>query len=148
VKVILTKDVKKLGKKGEIKDVSEGYARNYLFPREMAVEATEGQLKDLEVKKKKEQKKQEKLRAEAEATKEQLEKEKLVIYQKTGDAGKLFGSVTNKDVAKKLKDQGHTIDKKKIEMEPIKELGTHQVKVKLHPEVSATLDVQVIEKNK
>ncbi|OWZ83495.1 50S ribosomal protein L9 [Natranaerobius trueperi] len=146
MKVILQQDVKKLGKQGEIKDVNEGYARNFLIPRGLAVEASKGNIKDLELQQKKEQEKQAKKLKEAQDLKKQLEDEKVVIYQKTGDGGKVFGSVTNKDVGKQLKNKGYKVDKKKIEMDPIKTLGTHQVNIKLHPDVNAQLDVQVVEK--
>ena len=146
MKVILRQDVKKLGVEGEVKEVSDGYARNYLIPRGLAVEASKGHMKDLELQRKQEEEKEKKLIEEAEEMKEKLAGEKVVIQQKTGEEGKLFGSVTNKDIAEALESKGYSIDKKKIEMEPIKALGTHQVTVKLHPEVIAELEVQVTEK--
>ncbi|ACB86457.1 50S ribosomal protein L9 [Natranaerobius thermophilus] len=146
MKVILKQDVKKLGTAGEVKEVSDGYARNFLIPRGIAVEASKGHMKDLELQRKQEEERQQKLKEEAEELKQKLDNEKVVIYQKTGDEGKLFGSVTNKDVAEELKSKGYTVEKKKIEMEPIKSLGTHKVHVKLHPEVTVDIDVQVSEK--
>ncbi len=143
MKVILREDVKDLGEQGEVKDVSRGYARNYLIPRGLAVEATKGTLKDLELQRQKQEQEEQKEQEVAQDMKEKLEKETITISQKTGEGGRLFGSVTNNDVAKELKQRGYTIEKKKIEMEPIKSLGTHKVNVKLHSEVTAELEVKV-----
>lgn len=145
MKVILKQDVKDLGQEGEVKDVSRGYARNYLIPRGLAMEATKGALKDLELQQQKAEQEQQKQLEEAQSIKEKIESESITIYQKTGEGERLFGSVTNNDVAKELKQKGYDIEKKKIEMEPIKSLGTHQVNVKLHPEVTATIEVKVAE---
>ncbi len=147
MKVILRQDVKKLGSEGEVKEVSDGYARNFLIPRGLAVEASKGHMKDLELQRKQEEEKHKKLQEEAEQLKSQLEQDKVVVYQKTGEGGKLFGSVTNKDIAEQLKAKGYSVDKKKIEMDPIKTLGTHKVTIKLHPEVTVELNVQVSEQN-
>ncbi|HEY4599818.1 MAG TPA: 50S ribosomal protein L9 [Cerasibacillus sp.] len=147
MKVILLKDVKGQGKKGDVKKVSVGYARNYLLKNNLAVEATPGNLKQLEAQKRKldEQAQQEK--EEAIELKKALEKITVELKAKSGDGGRLFGSITNKQIADVLKkDHGFKVDRRKIELaEPIKSLGVVHVPIKLHPDVQGTVKVHVVE---
>lgn len=147
MKVILLQDVKKIGSKGDVLEVAEGYARNYLFPRKLVVEATPGHLKDLELKKASGARKKAQIMEEAKKLAEKLETVNVKIATKVGEAGRLFGSITSKDIVDALKSQ-HSIDidKKKVDIpNPIKTLGVYPVTVKLHPEVQATFQVQVVE---
>ncbi len=147
MKVILTKDVKGQGKKGEIKNVSEGYARNYLFKNNLAVEATKGNLKQLEGQKNKQKQIAQEVLEEARQLKTKIENIDLELKAKSGEGGRLFGSITNKQIADELnKKHNIKMDKRKIELnEPIRSLGTTNVPVKLHQEVTATLKVHVKE---
>ncbi|MEE0772826.1 MAG: 50S ribosomal protein L9 [Anaerovoracaceae bacterium] len=143
--VILLKDVKGTGKAGDVVKVSDGYARNMLLPKGLAKEATEGNVRNLE---KQKAIAAEKLEAQKEAAKKQAEemsKITVVIKSKGGENGKLFGSITSKDIADALEEQEKIkVDKKKIDLtSPIKQTGDFQVAVKLFPEVSATLKVTV-----
>jgi len=144
MKVILLEDVKNVGKKDEILNASDGYAKNFLFPKKLALEATKENLTKLELKKKSEAKvKQGELDAakELEATINEI---KLTLTAKAGESGKLFGAITNKEVAVALKAQhGIDIDKKKIAVKDIKAIGTTECDVKLHPKVSAKLTLIV-----
>ncbi|WP_408008796.1 50S ribosomal protein L9 [Pseudalkalibacillus sp. A8] len=146
MKVIFIKDVKGKGKQGEVKNVSEGYARNYLFPNNLAKEANKGNLKTLEKKKESEKKQAEEERHEAVKLKNELEKLTIELSTKAGEGGRLFGSITNKQIAAELKKKGYKVDKRKIELsDPIRSLGYTNVPMKLHPEVTATLKVHVSE---
>ena len=147
MEVILQKDVKNLGKKGEVVDVAEGYARNFLLPRGLAVEATAGNLKQVSLENKAKKQKRERELKEAQDIAAKLDGQKLQIATKVGESGKLFGSITNKDIADRLKRQYKVeIDKRKIELEePIKSLGKYPVTVRIHPKVKAEVIVQVIE---
>lgn len=147
MKVILLQDVKKLGLKGDVLEVAEGYARNFLFPRKLAVEATPGQLKDLEQKKLAEARKKAQVMEEARQLAKKMETLTVRLGTKVGEGGKLYGAITSKDIADALKNQfGIEIDKKKIDLESsIKSLGVYPVIVKLHPEVKAKLQVHVVE---
>lgn len=147
MKVIFTKDVKGKGKKGEVKDVSEGYARNYLLKNNLAVEATKGNIKALEAQKKKQKQQEQEELNEAKKLKETIEELTVEITAKAGDGGRLFGSVTSKQIADELK-KNHNIkiDKRKIELDqPIRALGYTNVPVKLHPEVTGTIKVHIKE---
>ena len=148
MKVILLEDVKNIGKKGEIINAKDGYARNYLFPKKLAIEATEANLRSLEAAKTRKEEKENELLQEAKALEEELQKKTIVIKAKTGEQGKLFGSITTKEIADILeKDHKISIDKKKFDLEePIKTVGEYKVKIKLHPQVSAELKVIVTEK--
>ncbi len=143
--VILTKDVKGTGKAGEVVKVSDGYARNMLLPKGLAKEATDGNIRSLESQKAIEAQRRAEQKAQAEKVAEQLEKTTLVIKSKGGESGKLFGSITSKDIADALFDQEKIkIDKKKIDMSsPIKQAGESTVTVKLFTGVSAELKVNV-----
>ncbi|WP_017471562.1 50S ribosomal protein L9 [Amphibacillus jilinensis] len=147
MKVIFTKDVKGKGKKGEVKNVSEGYARNYLLKNNLAVEATPGNLKGLQAQKKKEQQKEQEIVEEAKQLKETLKNLEVTLKTKAGDGGRLFGSITSKQIAEQLeKNHKIKIDKRKIELDqPIRTLGYSNVPVKLHPEVTGEIRVQVTE---
>lgn len=147
MKVIFLKDVKGKAKKDEVKDVPVGYARNYLFKNNLAVEATPANLKALEARQKRVAKDAAEEKADAEKLKEAIEKVTVEIKTKAGEGGRLFGSVTSKQIAEALKkDHSHKVDRRKIELdEPIRSLGHHQVPVKLHPEVDGTIKVHVIE---
>lgn len=146
MKVILLKDIKALGKKGDVVNVSDGYARNFLFPKKAAQEATDVSLNILNNHKEKERK--EKL-AEIEAaqkTAEKLKGQVVKIFTKAGEGGKLFGAITSKDVAEQLeKQQNFKIDKKKIVMDTLKHVGTYEVEIKLYAEVSTKVKVIVTE---
>ncbi|GIN92983.1 50S ribosomal protein L9 [Siminovitchia terrae] len=147
MKVIFLKDVKGRGKKGEVKDVAVGYAQNFLLKQGLAVEATPGNLANLKNQQKKEQKLEEEALQDAKNLKEKIEKLTVEIKAKSGEGGRLFGSITNKQVADELK-KTHDIkvDRRKIEMDqPIRALGVTKVPVKLHHEVTATLNVHVLE---
>ncbi|GAA0794421.1 50S ribosomal protein L9 [Clostridium sp. AF19-22AC] len=147
MKVILLQDVKSLGKKGEIVNVNDGYARNFILPKKLGVEANNKNLNELKLQKKKEDKiAQENLDA-AKQLKAELEAGKVELSIKVGEGGKTFGSISSKEIAAAVKDQmGVEADKKKIQLkETIKTLGTHHVPVKLHPEVTAELKVVVTE---
>ena len=147
MKVILTEDVKKLGKKGEVVEVSDGYARNYVLPKKLGVEANGKNMNDLKLKKANEEKiAQEQLEAAKDFAKV-LETKEVLVSIKSGEGGKAFGSVSSKEIAEGAKDQhGLEIDKKKIQMpEAIKSLGVYQVNVKLHPKVMGSLKVKVQE---
>lgn len=147
MKVILLQDVKSLGKKGEIVNVNDGYARNFILPKKMGVEATGKNLNDLKLQKNNEKKvAQENLDAAKELAAE-LAAGKVELSIKVGEGGKTFGSVSSKEIASAVKDQMNLdVDKKKIQLkEAIKSLGTHVVSVKLHPEVTAELKVVVTE---
>ncbi len=147
MKVILLQDVKTLGKKGEIVEVSEGYARNMILPKKLGKEASTKNLNDLKLQQKHEEKVAQDNLAAAQAMAEELKTWKIETRIKTGEGGRTFGSVSSKEIAQAAKEQyGKVIDKKKIVVDqPIKALGTYEVKVKLHPEVTATLDVHVSE---
>lgn len=148
MQIILLEDVKSLGKKGEIVNVNEGYGRNFILPKKLGVEATSKNLNDLKLQKANEVKvAKEKLAAAQEFAKTIGEKE-VVVKIKTGEGGKIFGSVSSKEIAAEAKTQcGLDVEKKKIQLaEPIKSLGVHMVKVKLHPQVTADLKVKVVEK--
>lgn len=147
MKVILLENVKSLGKKGEIVNVNDGYARNFILPKKLGVEATGKNLNDLKLQKNNEKKvAQENLDAAKELAAE-LSVGKVELAIKVGEGGRTFGSVSSKEIAVAVKDQMQLdIDKKKIQLkESIKSLGTHIVTVKLHPEVSAELKVVVKE---
>ncbi|WP_128895584.1 50S ribosomal protein L9 [Longirhabdus pacifica] len=146
MKVILMKDVKGQGKKGEVKNVSEGYARNFLFPQGLAKVATDGNVKQLDQQKQANDKRKEQELEEAKQFAKQLEELTLVIHSKAGEGGRLFGSITNKQIAQELAKQKVTIEKRKIELPtPIRTLGVSNVKIKCYPGVSAQLKVQVVE---
>lgn len=146
MKVILTEDVKSLGKKGEIVDVSDGYARNFIIPKKKGLEATAANLNNLKLQKANDEKiAQENLDA-AKALAEKIEAGLVTVPIKAGEGGKLFGAVSSKEIAAAFKAQtGIELDKKKIVLdEPIKEIGTHTVRVKLHKDVQANLKVDVV----
>ena len=148
MKVILLQDVKSVGKKGDILDANDGYARNFLLPKKMAVPATPDNLNNLKLQKNNQEKvAQEQLEAAQNFAKE-LESKEVVLSIKAGEGGRTFGSVSSKEIAQAFKDQcGMEIDKKKIQMEEaIKNFGVYEVKVKLHPKVTGTLKVKVKEK--
>ncbi|MFD1359503.1 50S ribosomal protein L9 [Fictibacillus halophilus] len=146
MKVIFLQDVKGKGKKGEVKNVSEGYARNFLFPKNLASEATSGAMAALQGQQKSEEKKQQAQLEEAEALKAKLAEMTITIKTKTGEGGRVFGSVTSKQIADGLKEQGIKIDKRKIELaDPIKSLGYTNVPIKIHSQVTGTVKVHVTE---
>lgn len=147
MKVIFLKDVKGKGKKGEVKDVPTGYANNFLLKNNYAEEATPGNLKKLKAKQNKQEKLEEEEKQEAESLKKKLENTTVKINAKSGEDGRLFGSVTSKQIAESLKKQ-HSIqvDRRKIELkDPIRTLGHTKVPVKLHHDVTGTITVQVAE---
>ncbi|MBQ2062964.1 MAG: 50S ribosomal protein L9 [Firmicutes bacterium] len=143
--VILLKDVKGTGKAGEIVKVSDGFARNMLIPRGMAKEATDGNVRSLEKAKAVQAQKDADAKAAAEKLAEELKEKEIVIRTKGGEGGKLFGSITSKDIEAAVKEQlGVKIDKKKIQMEsPIKHIGSFEVPVKLVGGVAAVIRVKV-----
>lgn len=145
MKVILLQDVKKIGKKGDVIEASDGYARNFLFPRKLAQEASVANMHILNNKKENERK--QKL-AELEAAQKlagELKGKEVTIKAKTGDSGKLFGAITSKDVAELIKQQYKIeIDKKKIVMDTIKLAGEYEIDVKLYPEVSTKMKVIIV----
>lgn len=149
MKVILLDDVKGLGKKGDLVNAKDGYARNFLFPKNLAIEATEGNLKALKEKKKSEAIKKEEEYKKALELKKKLDESTVEIKGKAGDGGRLFGSITSKDIAEALQKQYKVkIDKRKIVLdENIKTIGTTIVDVKIYPEVVAKLRVKVVEEN-
>ncbi len=147
MKIILLQDEKKLGKKGDLIEVSEGYARNYILPKKIGVEATSKNLNDLKLQKANQEKvAQEQLDA-AKALAETLETKEVVVKIKAGEGGKAFGSVSSKEIVVACKEQnGIELDKKKVQLpEALKNFGTYEVTVKLHPQVSAKLRVKVQE---
>ncbi|MGE6257618.1 50S ribosomal protein L9 [Heyndrickxia sporothermodurans] len=149
MKVIFLKDVKGKGKKGETKNVADGYAHNFLIKQGLAVEATAGNLKGLDAQKKKEQKLADEELKEAKELKEKMEAITVELKAKSGTGGRLFGSITSKQISEELK-KAHNIkiDKRKIELEDaIRTLGVTKVPVKVHSEVTATLNVHVKEEN-
>lgn len=147
MKVILLEDVKTLGKKGEVVNVSDGYARNMLLPKKLGVEATPKNLNDLKLKKAHQQKlAQDNLEAAREFAKN-LEGKEVVVTLKVGEGGKTFGSISAKEISDAAQEQiGMTLDKKKLQLEsPIKTLGVTEVPLRLHPEVTGTVKVVVKE---
>ena len=145
MKLILLEDVKRVGKKGDIVNKNDGYALNYLIPKKLAVEATKANMNDLELKKKAEEKRKKEELEEAKKIAEQLNDKVVKVSVKAGENGKVFGSVTNKEIADALaKQTGMDIDKKKISFDaPIKMVGRRIVKIKLHPQVTVELAVEI-----
>ncbi len=143
--VILLKDVKGTGKTGDVVNVSDGYARNFLLPRGLAQKGTEGNIRSIEKAKELQEEKFNKEQEEAQALADKLAELEVNIVSKSGEGGRLFGSITSNDIAEALKDQHKIeIDKKKIVLEsPIKQMGDFQVKIKLYYEVVGTLKVKV-----
>lgn len=147
MKVILLEDVKALGKKGEIVNVSDGYARNFVLPKKLGLEATGKNLNDLKLQKANEEKVAKQILDEAKELAKKVEAGKVELKIKVGEGGRTFGSVSTKEIALAVKEQmGYDIDKKKIQLkDSIKTLGTHVVPVKLHQKVTAELKVIVTE---
>lgn len=147
MKVILLQDVKALGKKGEIVNISDGYARNFVLPKKLGLEASNKNMNDLRLQKQKEEKIARENLDAARKLAGELEAGKVELAIKVGEGGKAFGSVSSKEIATAVKDQiGLDVDKKKIQLkDTIKSLGTHQVPVRVHPEVTAELKVVVTE---
>lgn len=148
MKVILLKDVKGTGKKGEMKEVSDGYARNFLFPKKMAVQADNVAIKELNEKNKSKEIKAQKEYEEAVLLGKQMEEINIEIYSKAGEGGRLFGSITAKEIAEQLKKQKDIdVDKRKILLdEPIRALGSTFVEIKIHQKVTTRIRVDVKEK--
>jgi len=145
MKVLFLKEVTGTAKPGDVKEVATGYARNFLFPQHLAVVADERVVDQIRKREEAARRRQEKELTEARDAAARLRKLTVTIYAKTGEGGRLFGSVTNTDVAQQLKrEAGLDIDKRKIEIDPpIKSLGPHEVSVELHPDITETLRVVV-----
>jgi large subunit ribosomal protein L9 len=145
MKVILLDDVTKVGRRGEVRDVSDGYARNFLIPKKLALSATAGNLKNLEHIKRQQDAKADRIKADAEVLRAKIE---ALVYEERRQAseeGKLFGSVTSQDVADFLGTRGIPMERKRITLEePIKALGEHLVSMRLHQDVMAQLRVNVV----
>lgn len=146
MKVILLKDVKGLGKIGDIVNASDGHARNYLIPRGLAKEATEGGIKSIKLQQAAEEKRKAQELAEAKALADKISSLTVKLKSKSGEGGKLFGSITTKDIAEAIKKQHKIdVDKRKIQLDnPIKELGTTTVEIKVYPEVAGKMKVEVV----
>lgn len=145
IEVILREDIKTLGRAGEMVRVKPGYARNYLLPQGLAYEATEGNKKRIAAETRVRAARNQAEQTEAERSAATLREVTLTLSGKAGEEGKLFGSITSQDIADALARQGHTVDRRRIELEhPIKTTGTHTVTVRLHPEVHADVRVSVV----
>lgn len=147
MKIILLEDVKALGKKGQVVEVSDGYAKNFILKKKLGVEATNATMNDLKLKKASEEKQAAALLAAAKAMAAELEGKSVTLAIKAGEGGKAFGSVSSKEIAAAYKEQcGVELDKKKIQLpEAIKSFGVHEVPIKLHPNVTGKLHVKVQE---
>jgi large subunit ribosomal protein L9 len=145
MEVILLRDVKRLGSAGEIKRVADGFARNYLLPRGLAVIATEGARKEAEARAAAERRREETAKASAQRRAEDLGHVELLFKARAGETGRLYGSVTSADIAKQLAEKiGAEVDRRKVQLaEPIKEVGTSSVDVKLHSDVTISVTVKV-----
>ena len=148
MKVILLEDVKSLGKKGEVVNVNDGYARNLLFKKNLGIEATKQNLNDLKLQKQNNDKLEAERLEEAKKLAKELEEKEVVLAIKTGSDGRVFGSVSTKEIAEAAKEQlGYELDKKKMHLkDAIKSIGTFHIPVKLHPKVTVELKVVVKEK--
>ena len=147
MKIILLQDDKKLGKKGQIVEVNEGFARNFILPKKIGVEATAKNMNDLKLQKANEEKKAQELLDAAKQLAEVLADKQVVVKIKAGEGGRAFGSVSSKEIAAACQAQhGIELDKKKIQLsESLKNFGNYEVPVKLHPQVTAKLTVKVTE---
>src|SRR5438876_3336712 len=145
MKIILQKEIEKLGAPGDVVDVADGYARNYLVPRGMAVPASKGAVRHADSLRRAHQERVAKAQKEAQAVADRLTASPIKVRAKAGEEGKLFGSVTAADVAEQIERQtGETIDRRMIHLdEPIRSVGVHEVRVHLHPEVNAPLSVEI-----
>ena len=146
MEIVLLEDIKALGKKGQLVKVNDGYARNYILPKNLGVEATAKNLNDLKLKKANEEKVAAEQLAAAKELAKQIGTKSVTVSIKAGEGGKTFGSVSSKEIAKAVQDQlGLDIDKKKMVLtDPIKSVGDFEVPVKLHKDVTATLRVKVV----
>lgn len=147
MKVILLEDVKSLGKKGDIVNVNDGHARNYIIPKKLGLEATPKNLNDHKLKKQHEEKVAAENLAAAKALSEEISNASVTVAIKVGEGGRAFGSISSKEISDAIKTQlKKDIDKKKIVLkDPIKAIGEFNVKIKLHPQVQAELKVKVVE---
>lgn len=144
MKVIFLKDVKKQGKRGEIKEVSDGYAKNFLIKNQLAVFANDNNLHKLDIENALLDEKEKKLIRDCENIKKELENEELIFMVKTGKDDKLFGTISPKQIQSALMDKGYDIDKKKIKIvSPIQSLGSHQIEVELHKKVIAVMKIKL-----
>jgi large subunit ribosomal protein L9 len=145
MKIILLDDVNKVGRRGEVRDVSDGYARNFLIPKKLALHATAGNMKNLQSIKNQQQAKADRVKDDAEALRARIEALTFEDRRQASEEGKLFGSVTTQDMVEFLDRQGVKIERKRLHLEePIKTLGETSVSIRLHPEVTATLRVSVV----
>ena len=145
MKVILLDDVSKLGRRGEVRDVSDGYARNFLIPKKLALSATHGNLKNLEHIKTQQEAKADRVKSDAEALRERIEALTYEERRQASEEGKLFGSVTSQHIAEFLEQHRISIERRRVQLdEPIKTLGESVVTIRIHPEVTAQLKVSVV----
>lgn len=147
MKIILLEDVKSLGKKGQTVKVNDGYARNFILPKKLGIEATSKNLNELKLQKAHEEKRAKEILEEAQAFAKEIAEKSVVVKIKAGEGGRTFGSISTKEIALAAKEQlGYEIDKKKMQLtDPIKSIGTFRVPIKLHPKVTAELTVKVAE---
>jgi large subunit ribosomal protein L9 len=146
MKVILQQDIEKVGRDGEVVTVADGYARNYLFPRKLAVEAVGGALKNVQMRQALEERRSEKLRTTAEQARTQLEGKTVAITARAGAGDRLYGSITAQDIAEAIRAKlGVTVDKRKVQLkDPVKTMGRHTVAVKLHRDITVPVTVEVV----
>ncbi len=145
MQIILLEDVKSHGKKGDIVNVSDGYARNFIIPKKLGLEATPKNLNDLKLQKAAELKKQQEILEAAQKLKAEIDEKSIILKIKAGEGGRTFGSISTKEIQQAMKEQlGYDIDKKKFNLtNPIRNMGTYTVPIKLHPNVVAELKVKV-----
>lgn len=149
MKVILIDEIRGLGSRGDVVTVKDGYARNFLLPKQLAREATPGNLKSIEQERKKWALLADQEKVTAQKAADSVKGMKIVIHKRVGDHGNLFGSVTSNDIADALTKKGIEVDKRRIELaHPIKSIGTHDVEVRLHREVAAHIQVEVVPEGK
>jgi large subunit ribosomal protein L9 len=145
VKIVLRADVANLGNKGDLVEVAPGYARNFLVPKGLAIAATDGVIRQAESMRRSRQVRDRREKEGAEATARQLAAKRIEIKGRAGEGGRLFGSITSSDIAEAIEAQtGVAIDRRKLGIEPIKTLGTHEVPVKLHAEVEVPVTIEVV----